>query len=1269
MLFTARYADAQCPDPVEPTFPWISEVPYGDLPTIDVMYRPQFLFSYQPTNEFNAGELPWVEEPSFYCAQNCPCDATPDPGCDVETNGWSVQNECPNLADEPMTEETDWYSTAGPTGTYNCIAYAMGRTDVWLQGNCDQEASAGANYDLTWMNVVARDYGYRPAAHCFPECGKRKVVAFGRLDPAAYEEDDPWSFFDVLHAAVEVGDSGWLESKFGPEPRLLHKLFDLSGGCMGYGGPIACWERDVQGANPTLCDPGYDPLEDPANQVPAEICDRWGWENYLFCRADFCAQAPDGCPAEDADLDGIPFANDSCPDVLNALEDRDGDGIDDACDNCIDVQNPDQANCDLEFDDAAPSDRRGDACDPDPCAVWHAPNAKPLRSSVEDVGGDAEVGRVAYFSFDGLGGDIDLAAADNYRANETFQDVRPAYCSCAQSQDPNECAEQCPLNVPLAHDASGIGWWIMSREVDGDIVREEMPDIPFVRGGPGGGAGAWRWQQDDCPGAAGQRVDCSTLGNQKFHLWLRPMVDPASWPDGWPDELHNYYAPGEYRLDAIILPNPPPEAEWPGPRFLPEGACFHCDLGFFGEAMLPFVGEFAPGAPLPPYSPYRFAGYSTGDPVQGIAVGLVDPDTVTVRRYIPSIGLTSTHEPRVTGAMVAVAPPAGTGFDATLWLFGGIGAGGVRSSALFRGEVVAGSTPSLDRVVWTRLTPSSAPSGRVGGTFAYEPIRHSLLLWGGLDGAGHALDDFWRFDIATGTWSRDSLRSMPDARPGRRAFGAAGQDGQFVYVYGGQRTDGAPLDDLYRVDLVSGIADLVDQSCSGGGAMLRSRGGQFLAGFAIAEDQEPFPAALDAAWDDALGSLGDGLAALTSSFGPGPRSAADLAVEPDHRGLLLYGGVATAGTSNELWRFDLQTHCWERLSGPCIGGSCQPAGSQALAAGAWARTAVVIPSIGGQLQPSIAWHFDPGRAARSPGWVPEPEWARQPAAADCNGDGYPDTGAGFACATSTSWYDGPGARGCTEAGAVACPQVTASLDGLYSLSATSPVKIAARGETLVVSSGSWVLRYRLVGGAAPVLTGAASLSGSAVGIVLDGSRAFVATTNKRVQAFSLAGSWITYQGQRTFSSAIGAIGGDGNRVYVASGNRLWVLDGSSATLPTIGSTTLPQTSCSALAVVGRRVVVANGTVVVVVSVVLPSAPSVQGSVTIGSGTTALRGMGQRVYAIKSGLNYVIDVSNPSVPALVGMHDALEWARGAQYVGDHAVRVAGTSLVQVAEIEP
>jgi hypothetical protein len=77
--------------------------------------------------------------------------------------------------------------------------------------------------------------------------------------------------------------------------------------------------------------------------------------------------ANDACPAGQTCIAGtcVSDHDDHRPDAVVIAADRDGDGVPDAQDNCPDVANPDQGNED--------GDRFGDACDPCPTVKDDAP--------------------------------------------------------------------------------------------------------------------------------------------------------------------------------------------------------------------------------------------------------------------------------------------------------------------------------------------------------------------------------------------------------------------------------------------------------------------------------------------------------------------------------------------------------------------------------------------------------------------------------------------------------------------------------------------------------------------------------------------------------------------------------------------------------------------------------------------------------------------------------------------------------------------------------
>ncbi len=909
-------ARADCPDPVPPSFDHIPGMPYGDPPDTTVM------FEFFNATTWGVGDLqppdappkPWEADPSYYCPNSC------------LDSDWLTINQCPNIADEAITIEEDWYKTGPWDGSYNCLAYALGRQDAWIWDTCDENGMGPLSLSQIQTHFAA--YGYRPSDHCFAECGKRKAAALGTFVP--YD-----GAIGAYHATVEVGDGGWWESKFGITYRILHRLFDISGGCFNYPGVIGCWERDVPEANPDLCDPGYDPYSDPNNAVPPEICRDYGSENYLFCRTEFCAAwGEEACPPDDPDLDGIIGPLDSCPDLVNTGVDTDGDGVDDICDNCRSVQNPDQGNCDAEWDADTPPDLQGDACDPDPCTEWtYDRGHNPLRTVSDGLGGS-----LATLEFRAFGGAMDQATltypADG-SGDEASYDVQAMYCSCARAADQAECDAVCNKDGRVDSDAAaGTGWFPMSLVVQAASLDGVIPGVTFRRvlgdAEPGIAGAIWDFQDQPCPGALGA-VDCAIAYPQKFRLWLRPLVDPDAWPTGWPEDRHNFYPPGEYSIrPALGLELPPPALDVDtGRRFIPEGGCLSCGFFFFDEPFFAFLGEIDPAAQLPPGSQFRFLGAGTSDPVQGIGLGLLEPDTLGIAAYLPSQGMTPADEPRVTGAAAVIVPTEQT--DATVWLFGGTDASGAPTSGLWRGHLARGPSLKESMLFWEKVvaTPGVAPSGRSGGTLAYDAANHSLVLYGGL-GPQFTLQDLWRFDLETLAWRPESITANPgDPPPGRRSLMAHAQDGEVVYLYGGRMADGSLRADLYMLNLLNGSLHVIDQGPSAGS--------------------------------------------------PGPRAGAALAVEADHRSLLLYGGDGASGPFADLWRFDFHRSRWQRLAAPCSDGLCAPIGPGDLLAGPRPGTAILIAD--------PLWIFDRTILSQSPRWTPYREWIGATPSAGCDADG------------------------------------------------------------------------------------------------------------------------------------------------------------------------------------------------------------------------------------------------------------------------------------------
>ncbi|HEX2681197.1 MAG TPA: hypothetical protein VHQ03_07880, partial [Candidatus Dormibacteraeota bacterium] len=93
-------------------------------------------------------------------------------------------------------------------------------------------------------------------------------------------------------------------------------------------------------------------------------------------------------------------------------------------------------------------------------------------------------------------------------------------------------------------------------------------------------------------------------------------------------------------------------------------------------------------------------------------------------------------------------------------LFGGqVGPPGVLPSTFLD------DTWTFDGRAWAQRHPSTHPAGRAGAAMAYDPVRRTVLLWGGLASTGQTAD-FWSWDGAGWTEIRTPSSPPADDVPG-----------------------------------------------------------------------------------------------------------------------------------------------------------------------------------------------------------------------------------------------------------------------------------------------------------------------------------------------------------------------------------------------------------------------------------------------------------------------------------------------------------------------
>jgi hypothetical protein len=121
-----------------------------------------------------------------------------------------------------------WKVTGEATESYNCIGWSLCSEDFgWVN----------PKRTLAEQDALYKARGFVPSATCEPEHKKRKV--------AVYCKDG-----EPVHAAKEIADGGWYESKRGNNIRIIHRRDELEGGF--YGDVRKCYEKRDETANLAL---------------------------------------------------------------------------------------------------------------------------------------------------------------------------------------------------------------------------------------------------------------------------------------------------------------------------------------------------------------------------------------------------------------------------------------------------------------------------------------------------------------------------------------------------------------------------------------------------------------------------------------------------------------------------------------------------------------------------------------------------------------------------------------------------------------------------------------------------------------------------------------------------------------------------------------------------------------------------------------------------------------------------------------------------------
>ena len=222
----------------------------------------------------------------------------------------------------------------------------------------------------------------------------------------------------------------------------------------------------------------------------------------------------------------------------------------------------------------------------------------------------------------------------------------------------------------------------------------------------------------------------------------------------------------------------------------------------------------------------------------------------------------------------------------------------------------------LNAEVWTEITPDNdgpTPSPRSTHNAVYDPDQRRMLIWAGqmLDGGRQFLNDVWAFDLEAHTWLPFE---PPDPKPNNRYGTAAVFDPQAraLVTFAGFTDDGR-FNDTWAFDAngnswtdISPSTDRPLKRCLHHAVYDRRDHRMIIyGGQSVGAQKDIWAFDLSAhTWTE-----------LTPEDGPSGRWFAATAYEALSHRFLMFGGNrgGAAGTTDEVWTFDLQTNTWALL--------------------------------------------------------------------------------------------------------------------------------------------------------------------------------------------------------------------------------------------------------------------------------------------------------------------------------------------------------------------
>jgi N-acetylneuraminic acid mutarotase len=236
-----------------------------------------------------------------------------------------------------------------------------------------------------------------------------------------------------------------------------------------------------------------------------------------------------------------------------------------------------------------------------------------------------------------------------------------------------------------------------------------------------------------------------------------------------------------------------------------------------------------------------------------------------------------------------------------LYEFGGKFQGGPVTNVFYRFDAAAGRWVDLRHTTWGSGVPAREDHG-----VALDPRRRQIYVFGGM-GEVDLLNDFWRYDIATGRWEDLTAASGSSRMSPREIYNITYDNDRYLYLFAGATRQGL-VSDFWRYDLDRGVWEEITDQTGAGQIPARHYYGQAADAdgnfYVLGGYQGATGAVLADFWvydanSGAWAERGAGSAA------PLPRIPYVLAFLPQSGRLITFGGSSGGALRNDTWTYEL----------------------------------------------------------------------------------------------------------------------------------------------------------------------------------------------------------------------------------------------------------------------------------------------------------------------------------------------------------------------------